>query len=357
MEEKIYGRQVNKESLAGRLVDAHQIERYTSTEEESLYDTTTLWSSLEHRPQIAFPEDDKLLASILLEHDEKIWSLHKHDALLQHKVDEELSEEEIKLAWATFEREEELNRILPKALQNKVLKTLFPLTRSEDGKTDKSKTESFFVNSKMSRERHRPRVEKILWQKRKGWKGSICIGVPYELKVECEMFISESPKEAEKNSSIINLTHTLEVRFVPRQALENIPRDGKSTMCAIDLGQRAPKGSLAFMTTRLKSKVAVVALERQSILISHVEDTLLVGVFSSAIDLTSYKSLVSYTAHPAAVDTGQWVAPEVQILHPVQASTANSNLGPCWPFPSSHSSSDSRCLLDHPYKVQTLLLQ
>ena len=132
MEEKIYGRQVNKESLAHRGLDDKQVQRYTSIREDSLYDASNLWCSHEDRPQLAIPNEDKLLASVIHEHNKEIWSVHKHDVLLQHKSDEELTEEERTHAWAIFEREEELNRLLPKNTQKNILRALFPPPKMDE---------------------------------------------------------------------------------------------------------------------------------------------------------------------------------------------------------------------------------
>ena len=126
MEEKIYDRQVRKESLAGRLIDEHQIERYIRIEEDYLYCTKNLHVDVNNKPPTFFPEDDFLLASVLNESTDSIWSVHKHDALLEHKLDEDLSEEEQNAAWASFKEAENLRKKLPKMVQNQIIKELLP---------------------------------------------------------------------------------------------------------------------------------------------------------------------------------------------------------------------------------------
>ena len=126
MEEQIYGRQVKKESLAGRIIDEHNIERHTDKEDDSLYDTSKLHLNVVDRPQLLFPEEDKVLASVVYEHGNIVWSLHKHDNLLEHKVDEDLSKDDIEKAWTTFKEEEELKKSLSKSIQTQILRKRLP---------------------------------------------------------------------------------------------------------------------------------------------------------------------------------------------------------------------------------------
>ena len=126
MEEKIYNRQVKKESLAGHLIDKQLFERNISKEDMELYDCTNLNQNLEEKPKMSFtPDEDKLLAAVLNNEVDRIWSVHKHDDLLQHQVDENLSEEEVQQAWQIFQQEEELKRLLPKKAQREMLDNLF----------------------------------------------------------------------------------------------------------------------------------------------------------------------------------------------------------------------------------------
>lgn len=107
MEEKIYQRQVTKQSLAQRVVDEHQLDRHFTSEElrelykfePSIYDP-----DIEELPM--FPSDDVLKAMLL---DLKQWivSYHEHDSLLENKVSEGLSKEEREAAWAEYQQEKE----------------------------------------------------------------------------------------------------------------------------------------------------------------------------------------------------------------------------------------------------------
>lgn len=102
MEEKIYQRQVTKQSLAQRVIDEHQLDRhFTSSELRELYsfepDTT---SNIVYN----IPGDD-LLKSLLVDCKKWIYKYHEHDSLLENKVNESLSEAERKAAWEEYELE------------------------------------------------------------------------------------------------------------------------------------------------------------------------------------------------------------------------------------------------------------
>merc|ERR1712226_658539 len=103
MEEKIYDRQVTKQSLSARVVDEQQIERhFTMDELAELY--TYNDEKNETRPVPKVPKD-LLLAELSKKHGSMIWSFHDHDSLLENQVDENLTEEERKAAWEEFENE------------------------------------------------------------------------------------------------------------------------------------------------------------------------------------------------------------------------------------------------------------
>merc|ERR1712107_760945 len=103
MEEKIYDRQVTKQSLAARVVDEHQIEsHFTMNELAELYEFND--EPLSARPTPVVP-GDRLLAELVDKHKEMVWNIHNHDSLLENKVDENLTEEERKRAWEEFEQE------------------------------------------------------------------------------------------------------------------------------------------------------------------------------------------------------------------------------------------------------------
>ncbi|XP_078268254.1 transcriptional regulator ATRX-like isoform X2 [Rhinoraja longicauda] len=111
MEEKIYDRQVTKQSLSFRVVDQQQIERhFTMNELTELYtfepdqldDLSTEKKKKRDTPML--PKDD-ILAELLKNQKDFLVGYHEHDSLLDHKEEEELSEEDRKAAWAEYEAE------------------------------------------------------------------------------------------------------------------------------------------------------------------------------------------------------------------------------------------------------------
>lgn len=111
MEEKIYDRQVTKQSLSFRVVDQQQIERhFTMSELAELYnftpdmldDPTTKSKKATATPVLP---KDLVLAELLQTFKDQIVCYHEHDSLLDHKEEEALSEEDRKAAWAEYEAE------------------------------------------------------------------------------------------------------------------------------------------------------------------------------------------------------------------------------------------------------------
>uniref|UniRef100_A0A669BB92 DNA helicase n=1 Tax=Oreochromis niloticus TaxID=8128 RepID=A0A669BB92_ORENI len=110
MEEKIYERQVTKQSLSFRVVDQQQIERhFTMNELAELYtfEPDLLDDPSEKKSKKATPmlPKDPFLAEMLQNNKDQIVCYHEHDSLLDHKEEEALSEEERKAAWAEYEAE------------------------------------------------------------------------------------------------------------------------------------------------------------------------------------------------------------------------------------------------------------
>lgn len=134
MEEKIYDRQVTKQSLSNRVVDQQQIERhYTLHELTELYTFTPDLlnepkSQRTRRTSSAVPEvvgfscllwrwrlgikwlwclssQEKIITELLNSCKDQIVSFHEHESLLDHKVEEELSESERRAAWAEYKAE------------------------------------------------------------------------------------------------------------------------------------------------------------------------------------------------------------------------------------------------------------
>ncbi|XP_044079309.1 transcriptional regulator ATRX-like isoform X2 [Siniperca chuatsi] len=110
MEEKIYDRQVTKQSLSYRVVDQQQIERHFT-----LFELTELYTfepdllddpnSKKSKRTTSVVPKDTVLAQLLQTCKDQIVSFHEHESLLDHKQEEELSEAERKAAWAEYEAE------------------------------------------------------------------------------------------------------------------------------------------------------------------------------------------------------------------------------------------------------------
>jgi len=108
MEEKIYQRQVVKQSLAHRVIDDQQLDRhFTENDIKELYKFTPEplpeakpTSNEDFNYQIP---KDHLLLDLLYEHQRWIHSYHSHDSLLENKLDEGLSEEERRRALEEYE--------------------------------------------------------------------------------------------------------------------------------------------------------------------------------------------------------------------------------------------------------------
>ncbi|XP_041799426.1 transcriptional regulator ATRX [Chelmon rostratus] len=110
MEEKIYDRQVTKQSLSFRVVDQQQIERHFTTNElAELYtfepDTLDDPSGKKSKKATPLLPKDPFLAEMLQNNKDHIVCYHEHDSLLDHKEEEALSEEDRKAAWAEYEAE------------------------------------------------------------------------------------------------------------------------------------------------------------------------------------------------------------------------------------------------------------
>ncbi|TKR63539.1 hypothetical protein L596_027354 [Steinernema carpocapsae] len=114
MEERIYKRQVTKESTAKRVVDETALQNHFSGHElKELYEFNPTELPEEggeedgaQRPNMA-PPKDRLLADVILSHHKCIVSYREHDTLFDHLEDEELSRDEMQEAWEDYERERE----------------------------------------------------------------------------------------------------------------------------------------------------------------------------------------------------------------------------------------------------------
>ncbi|XP_058482955.1 transcriptional regulator ATRX-like isoform X2 [Solea solea] len=123
MEEKIYDRQVTKQSLSFRVVDQQQIERhFTLFELSELYtfepDLLNDPNSKKSKRATSVPPKDAVLAQLLQTCNDQIVSFHEHESLLDHKQEEELSEAERKAAWAEYEAESNAPSLLVNSSQD-----------------------------------------------------------------------------------------------------------------------------------------------------------------------------------------------------------------------------------------------
>ncbi|KAL4659670.1 transcriptional regulator ATRX-like [Arapaima gigas] len=115
MEEKIYERQVTKQSLSFRVVDQQQTERhFTTSELTDLYKFEPNQlddpdSKKKRRSATPVLPKDAVLAQLLRCFKDRIVGYHEHDSLLDPKEEEALSEEDRKAAWAEFEAEKQVN--------------------------------------------------------------------------------------------------------------------------------------------------------------------------------------------------------------------------------------------------------
>ena len=132
MEEKIYDRQVTKQSLSMRVVDKKQIGRhYSSSDLAELFSYTppppppdTKPVKPYNRPEVCLfiylfvcvcasseslnisLQEDVILCKILDKiQPDWVTAYHEHDSLLEHIDDEELSEEERKAAWDLYNQQ------------------------------------------------------------------------------------------------------------------------------------------------------------------------------------------------------------------------------------------------------------
>ena len=105
MEEKIYNRQVNKQSLSMRVVDEHQLDRHFKSHElRELYrfepDPNSVTELKDYAPPV-----DNLLADLLKSFNNWISKYHEHDSLLVNRLDEGLTEQDRINAWQEYDNE------------------------------------------------------------------------------------------------------------------------------------------------------------------------------------------------------------------------------------------------------------
>ncbi len=99
MEEKIYKRQITKQAMSQRVVDAKQLDRhFTNDELAQLYQFEP---DINNDPLDKYDAErvkDKILRKLMVEYENLIVSYREHDSLLIHRDEENLTEEEQKQA-------------------------------------------------------------------------------------------------------------------------------------------------------------------------------------------------------------------------------------------------------------------
>ncbi|KAK7172885.1 hypothetical protein R3I93_002874 [Phoxinus phoxinus] len=102
MEQNIYDRQVAKQSLSSRVLDQQQIQRhFTHSQLNELYHFQPDLRPSKHTETPA----DEVLVQLLQSCEQLIVSYHEHNSLLDHREEEELSEEERRAAWDEYRAE------------------------------------------------------------------------------------------------------------------------------------------------------------------------------------------------------------------------------------------------------------
>ena len=113
MEEKIYDRQVTKQSLSMRVIDEKQIGRHFSfaqLQELFVYTPPPPPSDTPNKESCEKPDSDIIFCNVLEKlHPQWIVGYHTHDSLLEHIFDEELTEEEQKQAWESYNAQKEVD--------------------------------------------------------------------------------------------------------------------------------------------------------------------------------------------------------------------------------------------------------
>ncbi|OQR71794.1 hypothetical protein BIW11_10777 [Tropilaelaps mercedesae] len=104
MEEKIYARNILKESTGHRVLDDSNMERHFTHEDvRDLYKFTRYEEAEKVVPHVP---KDCLLAELILRHKDNIVKVHEHQQMLQN-LEDDLSQEDRRVAWEEYQREKD----------------------------------------------------------------------------------------------------------------------------------------------------------------------------------------------------------------------------------------------------------
>ena len=286
MEEKIYNRQVKKESLAGHMIDEQLFERCISKKDTMLYDFMDLNQDVEEKSKTRLsPEEDKLLAEVLNEEGDKIWSVHKHDDLLQHQMNETLSEEEVRHAWEIFQQEEELRRVLPKRVLNEMVNNLLAKPTKESSTKNLASKKYIHGNKDIDhndkvkiKTRSSVRDDGTYWQKDNKWTG--IIKWDETMETECQVSTYRDAKDDEHEEESVDLKETVYVGYIDRCRLKRIPRSVSFKTHVFDVLNN-DTAHMDLIQEKLKDSVAVDVDDELCILLMTKQEeskTFLIGM-------------------------------------------------------------------------------
>ncbi|XP_062261393.1 transcriptional regulator ATRX-like [Platichthys flesus] len=237
MEEKIYDRQVTKQSLSYRVVDQQQIERhFTLFELKELYTfepdlLNDPNSKKSKRTTSALPKD-QILTTLLETCKDQIVSYHEHESLLDHKQEEELSEAERKAAWAEYEAESKTASLPVSSgqdtLEMKTNEQLFELLN----KCRASVSMAFQALQKMKSHT----LPEYILQTRRQYPHLL----EHEVKIKAEIWRMCDQKEQDRRKAyykeVLSQQHTLTLKI---QALLSNRRNQEMQAAAITVNQPA----------------------------------------------------------------------------------------------------------------------
>lgn len=106
MEEVIYKRQVLKLAIAKRVVDDEQTDRhYAAFDVNQLYSLKNIEGNFEPPLGIHPTLSDDVLRNLITNNSDCIVKYENHDGLLENIEGEELSKDDINIAWKEYEHE------------------------------------------------------------------------------------------------------------------------------------------------------------------------------------------------------------------------------------------------------------